>query len=855
MNAMSRAREGFMRNIRYWTLGGIIISIVVIFSLVAPSFFTISTAMNTIRQTSTLAIIAIGMTFIILTGGIDLSVGSNVAFSGVIGAILMQQVGGLPGALLGIAGCMVAGMTIGLINGLCVGVFRISPFMTTLATMSLARGLTMKLTSASRIMVDNDIFNWIGQKDIIGLAPGKPGVPGVLLLIVCAYVIANIVMKKTMYGRRVYAVGGNIVASMASGIFVKRQVMMAYVIAGLLTGIGSIIVVGRVMSAQPLAGIGLEFQVITAVVIGGTSLQGGEGSLMGSLLGAAMVGIISTGLGMVNVAPFINYIVKGVLILVAVLMDRVTTKGPSYVKKEKKKITFENAKAIRLIKKGNQKELELNHIFKTFPGVKALDDVSFKIKRGSVHALVGENGAGKSTLMKVLSGVFTKDSGEILIDGIPVNIHSPIDSQHLGISVIYQEFSLVPELNIAQNVFLGKEILSKLKFTVDSSKMKERSEKLLERFDLKLNVGKRVNDYTVGQQQMVEIAKSLGSNSWIIVMDEPTSAITESDKERLFKVIRELKEQGFAIVYISHRMPEIFEIADEVTVLRDGQHVITAPIDKVDENALIKHMVGRDLSDIFNRERVAKGKVVLEVKDLYKEGVFEPISFTVSEGEVLGFSGLMGAGRTEIMRCLFGLDKPDGGKIFLDGKEVDISSPFAAIKSGIALVSEDRRREGIVPGMTIRENISLPSLPWINKGGFIDFNEDNKLSEEYIDLLDIKATSKEQLISNLSGGNQQKCCLAKWLARKPRVLIFDEPTRGIDVGAKSEIHKLIEKLAKDNIAVIMISSELPEVMGVSDKIIVLHEGQKTGDFNCDDKLTQEMLMIAATGIENKESVS
>ena len=605
------------------------------------------------------------------------------------------------------------------------------------------------------------------------------------------------------------------------------------------------------MSAQPLAGMGLEFEVITAVVIGGTSLFGGEGSLKGTLMGGLLVGIITTGLGMIAVPIFVNYIVKGVLILIAVLMDKIAPrKAVSKVKQKDHTEATNKEKALGILKRNEQTVMELSHIHKSFPGVKAINDVSFQIKRGSVHALVGENGAGKSTLMKILAGVYHKDAGEISINGIPIEIQSPIDSQRLGIAVIYQEFSLVPELNVAQNIFLGKEQMKKSKLLLNNALMRASARKLLKRFNLHINILRRVNDYTVGQQQMIEIAKAIGSDAWLIVMDEPTSAITETDKERLFKVIRELRDNNLAIVYISHRMPEIFEIADEVTVLRDGQHVITAPIGEVNERTLIKHMVGREIKDIFTREKVKPGKVVLEVRDLYKKGAFEPVSFIVREGEVLGFSGLMGAGRTEIMRCIFGLDKPDGGKIILDGKEIKIRSPFEAIRSGIGLVSEDRRREGIVPAMTLRDNISLPSLHWINTLGCINQKEDQNLSNEYVARLNIKTPSIEQTIGNLSGGNQQKTCLAKWLARNPRVLIFDEPTRGIDVGAKSEIHKLIERLAKENIAIIMISSELPEVIGVSDRIMVLYEGRLTGEFD-DSEFTQEKIMFAATGMKDE----
>jgi ribose transport system ATP-binding protein len=375
-----------------------------------------------------------------------------------------------------------------------------------------------------------------------------------------------------------------------------------------------------------------------------------------------------------------------------------------------------------------------------------------------------------------------------------------------------------------------------------------KTESLLEKFDLLINVNQKIEKLTVGQQQMIEIAKAYGNSTWIMIMDEPTSAISEADKDRLFDIIRELKENNVAIIYISHRMSEIFEIADEITVLRDGQHVITSPVDQVDEDKVIMSMVGRDIGDVFTREKSEIGPPILEVKNLFRKKAFEPISFEVRKGEVLGFSGLVGAGRTEIMRCIFGLDKADGGEIYLNGKKLNIKSPVDAMREGILLVSEDRRREGIIPNMMVRENITLASLSLISKLGWINKTKDVAVAKEYIEKLNIRTPSAEHLISNLSGGNQQKVCLAKWLNLDPKVIIMDEPTRGIDVGAKAEIHKLIEMLTKQGIAIIMISSEMPEIMGVSDRIIVLYEGKKTGEFVSDESLTQEMLMKSAAGI-------
>lgn len=829
---------------RYLFLLAIILILIVVFSFMAPGFFSMRTFFNIIRQNTSLAILSLGITFIIMLAGTDLSSGANIALSGACGAIVMQSLGGegMGTALCGFLVCVTVGIAAGTANGLMVGGLGISPFMATLAMTSVSRGLTIYLTNSKRVVVKNDYFNWFGQKNLVG------SIPASLLYLAVLFLVMHLVLCKTTFGRKTFAVGGNPVTSRASGIKVVKHTVAVYLTGGLFAGFASVVTVGRALSAQPLAGQNMEFDAITAVVIGGTSLMGGTGTLVGTMLGVVIIGTIFTGLGMMPISPYYSYVVKGLLIVVAVYMDQYSSK--ERVKgTAKSHVHFKNDISIK-----EARELELRGIVKEFPGVKALDGVDLKVKKGTVHALMGENGAGKSTLIKILSGVYKKDGGEIYIDGKPVSIHSPMDSQKLGISVIYQEFALVPELSITQNIFLGKERKG-IGPLVNRKEMDEKARELIDRFNLNLSETKKVGDCTVGQQQMIEIAKAIGSNSWVLVMDEPTSAITEAEKEKLFEIIQELKAQGMAIIYISHRMSEIFEIADEITVLRDGKYVMSAPVSEVTEESIIKSMVGRELSDVFSREKFRPKDVVLEVKDLYRKGVFEPISFTVSQGEVLGFSGLMGAGRTEIARCIFGLDKPDGGEIYINGKKLDIRNPYDAIRAGIAYVSEDRRREGIVPLLSIRENMTLASLPWLNKASWIDSAKETGIADKYIETLSVKTPSMEQKIGKLSGGNQQKVCLGKWLCRNPKIIILDEPTRGIDVGAKAEIHKLIEELCRNGIAVIMISSEMPEVLGSSDRIIVLYEGKKTAEFSQVKDLTQDEIMAAASGEGKTEVVA
>lgn len=831
-------------NMRYLILVGIIVAFFLLFSMISDSFFTFNTVMNIFRQSAALAIAAIGMTLIILTGGIDLSIGAVAALSGAAGALFMQSELGPLTAGGGVFVVIGVSVLIGLLNGFFVGYLGMAPFIVTLATMSLARGCTLAITDSSRIIVDNRYFTYFGDSNIFS------NVPVSLLIVVLMYFMAYLILNCTVFGRNLYAIGSSPIAARASGINVKFQTMLAYGTAGFFLGISAVILTGRAQTAQPLAGIGMEFDVITAVVLGGVSLFGGEGRLKGTFLGVMLVSVLFTGLGMLTVPPFINYVIKGSLILFAVLSNQYFVKQSIKVTHKKEENT-EGAKGkflSALLMKNSQKKLLLKGTSKFFPGVTALDKVSFEITRGRVHALCGENGAGKSTLIKILSGVYKQDEGSIFIDSYPVAITSPTHAEKLGISTIYQELANIPELSIYHNVCLGKEISGKVRFTLDDKKMIRKANELLKKFNLHLDVTEKLDNLTVGQQQLIEIAKAYGSDSWVIIMDEPTSAISESDKDHLFAIIKELKAKNVAIVYITHRMKEIFEIADDITILRDGQSVSSGPIENYTEDCIIRSMVGREVKDIFYHQKFPPGEVVLEVKNLYKKEVFEPISFKVHSHEVLGFCGLIGAGRTEIMRCLFGLDRPDGGEIYLNGTLTKVSSPQEAIEKGILLVSEDRRKEGIIPSMNVRENITLATLPWISTLGWIRQSEDYTTAEKFVSGLNIRTPSLEQIISKLSGGNQQKVCLAKALSRSPKIIILDEPTRGIDVGAKAEIHRIIEDLTRMGMAVIMISSEMPEIMGASHRIMVLYEGRLTGEFTSDKNLTQEALMQKASGL-------
>ncbi|HOV75734.1 MAG TPA: sugar ABC transporter ATP-binding protein [Candidatus Hydrogenedentes bacterium] len=490
--------------------------------------------------------------------------------------------------------------------------------------------------------------------------------------------------------------------------------------------------------------------------------------------------------------------------------------------------------------------LEMRNIVKRFPGVLALDNVQFDLRPREVHCLVGENGAGKSTLMKILSGAQPMDSGEIRLSGERVDIHSPHHAQQLGISMIYQEFNLSPYLSVAENIFLGREPrIGKTPF-INWSKMYADAREVLGRIRVEIDVRKPVNECSVAQQQMVEIAKAISFNSKIIVMDEPSATLTDHELRALFDLIRTLRRQDIGLVYISHRLEEIFEIGDRLTVMRDGQYIGTHAVCDLKRDDIIRMMVGRELKDEFPKEIFTPGAERLRVEGLSRHGAFNNVSFSLRAGEIVGLTGLVGAGRTEVARAIFGADTPDAGTLTLDGKPVTVASPQDAIRQGIGLLTEDRKGQGLVLGMTVRENTTLANLKSLVRILFVDRRRERAITEQYVKELQIKTPSIEQSAQNLSGGNQQKVVLAKWLFTESKILIFDEPTRGIDVGAKVEIYKLMNDLARRGACILMISSELPEVLGMCDRILVMHEGRLAGELSRAEA-TQERIMQLATG--------
>ncbi|QUH30890.1 sugar ABC transporter ATP-binding protein [Vallitalea guaymasensis] len=495
--------------------------------------------------------------------------------------------------------------------------------------------------------------------------------------------------------------------------------------------------------------------------------------------------------------------------------------------------------------------LEMLDVVKVFPGVKALKGVDFRVRPGTVHALMGENGAGKSTLMKCLMGITQMTSGKIVLKDKEVNIKDTLSAQEQGISMIHQELNVVTARSVSENIWLGREPL-KNKIMIDHKKMKQDTLELLEKLHMDINPDELMSNLTVAKMQMVEIAKAVSFNADIVIMDEPTSALTTTEAEQLFKIINNLKSEGVTIIYISHKMDEIFRICDEITVLRDGEFVGSDYSANMDIDKLISLMVGRKLTEMFPKIDCEIGETILKVENLASEDSFHNVSFELHKGEILGFAGLVGAGRTEIVETIFGIRPKTEGHISINGKEVNINNPYDALKNGLCLLTEDRKKMGIIPVLSVRDNTILSSLDNYSKGIKLDHRKIQCDTEEYIDKLNVKTADYDTEIESLSGGNQQKVLVARALLTNPDILMVDEPTRGIDVGAKAEIHTLLTKLAGEGKAIIMISSEMPEVLGMSDRILTMHEGKMTGIISRKDASQEVIMKYATEGFETNE---
>ncbi|WP_412065562.1 ATP-binding cassette domain-containing protein [Rhizobium sp. SYY.PMSO] len=804
---------------------------IAVFGWIDPRFLTAGNFVSITQQSAVIALAAFAMTAVIIARGIDISVGSALAFAGVVAGLVFTATGSAVATLLA---AIVSGAAIGLLNGVLIGFGGISPFIATLATMAFARGLSLSLSHASSLEITDPAILYAGRATF-GLIPVSVVIAAIVL---CLWWF---VLRRTVYGRWIYAIGGNAEAARVSMVPVNLVRISVYLISGATAGLGAILTIGRLGSAQPLAGTGLEFTAITAAIIGGTKLSGGQGSIWGTAVGALLLGVINTGLSFLQVPQIIIYYVTGALILVAVLSSQ--PEAISRLVRSARPRTISAAPTTGAAgADGPAHSISLVGIGKIFPGVKALDGVSFTVSAGEVVALAGENGAGKSTLVKCISGVYRPDEGQLVIDGMPVSFSSPNDAK--GISVIHQHFSLSPDLTVAENMFVGREPRNAFGL-LDRRRMRREAKAILDELSLDIDVDIELRALSVGRQQMVEIARAVLSDAWFMVMDEPTSALSNRERDQLYTLIAKLRARGAGILYISHKMEEIFTQCDRVVVLRDGKFIGERKTAETSEAEIVSMMVGREVDDIFPHLEAEIGETAIEVKDISNGRLLKSASLSVRCGEIVALAGLMGSGRSEVLRLIAGLETLHDGSIEVFGERQAGGGIKAANRAGIVYVPEDRHLEGFVGPMPIRDNLSLAWIRGNSRFGILSMRKISALARELIGSLGVRPAQPGKMTMELSGGNQQKVVIGKWLATKPRIILLDEPTRGVDVGAKSDLHHLIAGLKQKGAAILMVSSELPEVLGVADRIVVMREGRSVGELP--RGVTEEEVMALAFG--------
>lgn len=830
----------------------VLVVLIVFFAWQAPGFATSYNFSDALRDLSILGLLAIGETFVMIGGGIDLSVGSVLLIAGIIVDDLIRLGGVSP--FIAVPIVLVIGSVIGAVNGFLITRLRISAFIVTLATLYMIRGVGLSLYHADvknllAAVISDENFLVLGQGDIFGL-------PVSFVIFAVLLVVGTFFLRRSRFGLYLYAVGGSELAARLTRIRVTRVQLSTYVIAGFCSALAGVILASRLQTGAPEAGLGQEFDVIAAVIIGGASLFGGRGTLIGTFLGVAFITVLAKGQTLIGVPSNYQSFTRGIVILLAVALDVLSQRGiatPRRIRWTRLLDTtpvepsLEKVQHAEVAPKPGVPVLQAAGLHKAFVEIRAVDGIDFDVQAGEVHAIVGENGAGKSTLIKMLSGVLAPDSGEILIDGNAVTLNDVAAAQDRGIAVIYQERAVVPELTVAQNIMLGHEPTHRLPGLIDRGALRHKADQIWALLGSPASIEATVRELAPSIQQVVDIGRALAFDARVVIMDEPTAALTQQETQRLFEIIRGLKRRGTAVIYISHDLEEIFEIAGRVTVLRDGKLVRQLPVAEVTRPSLIRMMIGRDIVE-GDRPDINKGsQEVLAVNALRRGDVIDGITFSVRAGQIVGIAGLVGSGRTELLRAIFGADRIDGGEMTLDGKAYAPGSPIDAVRAGVGFIPEDRKLEGLVPGFTVSENLSLPNYDLVTTAGvWLDRGRETQLAKRMVGELRIDPPIPRWRTNHLSGGNQQKVVLGKWLAKQPKLLLVDEPTHGVDVGAREEIYRVIDDLARAGTAIIVVSSYLPEVLRISDRILVMRDGRI--ELEVDRTEASEVVLLeAATG--------
>jgi ribose transport system ATP-binding protein len=846
--------EAAIARARTQGLALVLVALSAFFAWQAPGFATSDNLNDTLRDLSILGILAIGETFVLIGGGIDLSVGSALLIAGIVVDDLIRIWG--INAALAVPIALAVGCIVGAVNGLLITGLRISAFIVTLATLYIIRGVGLSLYSHDvknllGAVISDDQFLILGQGDVFG-------VPVSFVIFAVLLMIGTLVLRRTRFGLYLYAVGGSEFAARLTRINVARVQLSTYVIAGLCSALAGVILASRLQTGAPEAGLGEEFDVIAAVIIGGASLFGGRGTFVGTLLGAAFITVLAKGQTLIGIPSNYQSFTRGIVILIAVGLDVLSHIGSRSIRSPRwARLVVPAAPLAEGAIFGSHQSpgerrsdvpvVQAIGLKKMFVEIHAVDGVDFDVKAGEVHAIVGENGAGKSTLIKMLSGVLAPDDGEIRIDGNPVTLQSVAAAQDRGIAVIYQERAVVPELTVAQNIMLGHEPTRGPLRLIDRGALHRKAEQVWGLLGGPAAAEARVGELGSSVQQVVDIARALVFDARVVIMDEPTAALTQQETQRLFEIIRGLKGRGAAVIYISHDLEEIFEIADRVTVLRDGKLVRTLPVTEVTRPALIRMMIGRHIDERVRPPASANAREVLSVTALRRGTTLDGVSLRVRAGEIVGIAGLVGSGRTELLRAIFGADRVDDGEMMLYGRRYSPSSPAGAVKSGVGFVPEDRKREGLVAAFTVSQNLSLPNYDIVSTARlWLDPRRELRLAQRMVTELRIDPPIPRWPTNHLSGGNQQKVVLAKWLAKRPKLLLIDEPTHGVDVGAREEIYRVIDELAKAGTGVVVVSSYLPEVLRISDRILVMRDGRIFLEVDR-ASASEEILLNAANG--------
>lgn len=847
MNERSFALPAWAATRRLGTAAILIIAVALclaFFGASYPGFLSTYNLLNIAVQTAAISVVAFGMTLVIIARGIDLSVGSTLAFASIMGALVLTNTGNAP---LAVVATVAVAVAVGAFNGFLVSVLRINAFMVTLGVSALTRGAAISLSGGAAVPIRDPLLLTLGR--------GAVGpVPWSIIMTVLGVVVFSFVLRGTVLGRWTLGAGGNENAAIASGVPSRLATWLTFVFLGFLVGVAALLIFGRAGSAQPMAGLGLEFSAITAAVIGGASLAGGRGSIVSTLLGSVFVGVLTSGLSFANVDQSLIYVYTGVLTVAAVVIaqrevrdgvrDNAIHLANSVRALMGARSTSSGTGGAGVVRQRH--ELAVEGLCKSFSGVEVLKGVDFAVGSGEVTALLGENGAGKSTIVKILCGIHQPTAGQLLLDGTPVRFSDPDDARKAGIAVIHQHFSLVPELTVAQNLFLGAELRAWRGFgPLRRREMRRRANELLAELGVPFTSDQRVADLTVGHRQMLEVARTVHEDAWLVLMDEPSSALSARERDQLYDLVRRLESDNRGVLFISHKMEEVYALCSRAIVLRDGAVVGEPDLSVTESREIVAMMVGREVSSVFPYRAAEVGEVVLSVENASDGGLVRGASLHVRSGEVVGLFGLMGAGRTELIEMISGLRPCRDGSITALGLDVRHSSLDQLARKGLAFVPEDRHENGIFPEMSARDNASMIWIRTHSHAGVISSREEARMVDGQMEGLGVRPPNPKLEIKNFSGGNQQKLVLAKWLSLDPGLILLDDPTRGVDVGAKAEIHRIIAERKMAGAAVVVTSSEPTEVLSIADRIVIMRDGMTVREFA--RGVSEEEAMQAAFG--------